>query len=91
LLFLLIHASNLVCWVVVRVGPKLALPRLDVNVDYSTVIPIDRAVPAMILAAASMSLALRSAFFVSALIPGDLGDLGLVRLGRALAHLCGLE
>lgn len=34
---------------------------------YSTVIPIERAVPAMILAAASMSLALRSSFFVSAI------------------------
>ena len=34
---------------------------------YSTVMPIDRAVPAMILAAASMSLALRSAFLVSAI------------------------
>jgi hypothetical protein len=39
---------------------------LDENC-YSTVIPIDLAVPAMILAAASMSLAFRSSFLVSAI------------------------
>src|SRR5690606_12656740 len=37
------------------------------SASYSTVMPIERAVPAMILAAASMSLALRSSFLVSAI------------------------
>src|SRR5215207_4650788 len=49
-------------------GQRLALPRDAGSSDQSlTVIPIERAVPAMIFSAWSRSLALRSAFFVSAM------------------------
>src|SRR5699024_9474430 len=56
-------------WIgVVFNGPKLALPH---EVVYSgapsTVMPMERAVPAMIAAPASMSRALRSFFLVSAI------------------------
>src|SRR5437867_6407673 len=42
-------------------------PVVNAPCRYSTVMPIDRAVPAMILAAWSMSCALRSLFLVSAI------------------------
>src|SRR6185437_6720255 len=85
------------CWVVVDVGPELALPRAIFNcrTAYSTVIPNDRAVPAMILAAASMSLALRSAFFVSAISRTwsqvTLATFSLCGSGEPLATLAALS
>jgi len=52
-------------------------------------------VPAMILAAWSMSLALRPGLLglgdLTHLIPADLGDLGLVQLGRTLLNSGGLQ
>ena len=53
------------------------------------VTPMERAVPATIFLAASMSLALRSGILISAILVSDLGDLGELLLGE-LADLVAL-
>ena len=70
--------GHLLLLAVVVFGPREALPRFRMGIELrepagrrmpqaSTVMPMERAVPAMILAAASMSLALRSGILDSAI------------------------
>ena len=61
----LCHCCSLLLGSVVVAGQRVALPQGPVG--YSTVMPVDRAVPAMILAAWSTSFAFRSDFLVSAI------------------------
>src|SRR5262249_8336134 len=59
-----LHFFSCGCW---RAGRATALPRDRLSGYSATVMPIDRAVPAMIFSACSMSLALRSAIFCAAI------------------------
>ena len=53
-------------WIFVRIAFSKYLTR-SIDVSYFTSIPIDRAVPAIILIACSMSLAFKSGIFFSAI------------------------
>ena len=79
--------GGLVLVVAIDAGPRLQM-LASVTAHDTTSTPIERAVPAMILLAASMSLALRSSSFLrrdlAQLRLGDLADLRAVRLARAL-------
>src|ERR1700722_999126 len=91
LLFLLI-GHPIWCWVVVRKRAEAGPPTVVELFDGDAHRPggagddLGRSVDVI-----GVEVGLLGLGDLANLIPGDLGDLRLVRLGRALAHACGLE